>query len=366
MIKIIAYYLPQYHPVPENDEWWGKGFTEWTNVAKAKPLFRNHRQPKIPKDLGFYDLRVPEVREAQAQLAKEAGVYGFCYWHYWFGNGKQLLEYPINEVIKSGKPDFPFCLGWANESWLSKIWNTQYKSHGELLIEQLYPGDEDIVNHFNTIKSIISDKRYIRIDERPLFVIYRPSLIPNFPHFKSLWNSLIKEAGIADSFFFVAHSLDEKQNNIFLNDGFDAINMMRLGAYRYDKKCIKENFLKIFRYKAFHYPLRLKYSKMIKHLLNEEADSENFIFPSIIPNWDHTPRSGKRGVIFEGSTPSLFMEHAEKVMDIVKTKPSSRQIIFLKSWNEWGEGNYMEPDLENGKEYIKALKKAIESSQRLK
>ena len=362
MVKIIAYYLPQYHPIPENNGWWGNGFTEWTNVAKAKPLFRHHLQPKIPKDLGFYDLRIPEVREAQAELAREAGVYGFCYWHYWFGNGKQLLEYPINEVVKTGKPDFPFCLGWANDSWLSKSWNTQYKSQGKILIEQQYPGDDDIINHFKTIIPIISDKRYIRIDNRPLFVIYRPLLIPDFPNFKSLWNKLIKESGIADSFFFVAYSIDEKENSRLLNDGFDAINMLRLGAYRFDPKCIRENVFKLFRYKTFHYPLRLKYSKMIKHLIKKEVDSAENIFPSILPNWDHTPRSGKRGVIFEGSTPKLFMKHAEMVIDAVRSKPSSKQIIFLKSWNEWGEGNYMEPDLQNGKEYIWALKKAIDKS----
>ena len=230
------------------------------------------------------------------------------------------------------------------------------------MIEQQYPGDDDIINHFKTIIPIISDKRYIRIDNRPLFVIYRPLLIPDFPNFKSLWNKLIKESGIADSFFFVAYSIDEKENSRLLNDGFDAINMLRLGAYRFDPKCIRENVFKLFRYKTFHYPLRLKYSKMIKHLIKKEVDSAENIFPSILPNWDHTPRSGKRGVIFEGSTPKLFMKHAEMVIDAVKSKPSSKQIIFLKSWNEWGEGNYMEPDLQNGKEYIWALKKAIDKS----
>ena len=173
---------------------------------------------------------------------------------------------------------------------------------------------------------------------------------------------MIKESGIADSFFFVAYSIDVKENSRLLNDGFDAINMLRLGAYRFDSKCIRENAFKLFRYKTFHYPLRLKYSKMIKHLIKKEVDSAENIFPSILPNWDHTPRSGKRGVVFEGSTPKLFMKHAEMVIDAVKSKPSSKQIIFLKSWNEWGEGNYMEPDLQNGKEYIWALKKAIDKS----
>lgn len=138
---VIAYYLPQYHPIPENDEWWGKGFTEWTNVAKAKPMFRGHYQPIVPADLGFYDLRVPEVREEQARLAQEAGIDAFCYWHYWFGNGKQLLERPLNEVVASGKPDFPFCIGWANHSWMKKSWNNQVSRFcQDLLIEQEYPG----------------------------------------------------------------------------------------------------------------------------------------------------------------------------------------------------------------------------------
>ena len=137
-IKIIAFYLPQFHPFKENDEWWGKGFTEWTNVAKAKPLFKGHYQPKIPADLGFYDLRLPEVREEQAQLAKQAGIYGFCYWHYWF-NGQELMERPWNEVVNSENPDFPFCIGWANESWMSKMWNKDGSiAAGKILIEQTY------------------------------------------------------------------------------------------------------------------------------------------------------------------------------------------------------------------------------------
>lgn len=147
--KLIAFYLPQYHPTLDNDKWWGKGFTEWTNVGKAKPLFIGHYQPKVPADLGYYDLRVPEVRELQASLAKEAGIYGFCYYHYWFGNGRKELELPFAEVLKSEKPNFPFCLCWANESWHSKFWNKDGSIEKKILIEQLYPGDDDIINHFN-------------------------------------------------------------------------------------------------------------------------------------------------------------------------------------------------------------------------
>lgn len=164
MARFIAFYLPQYHIIPENNEWWGPGFTEWTSVARAKPLFRGHKQPHIPADLGFYDLRVPETREAQAQLAKEAGVEGFCYWHYWFGNGKRLLERPFTEVVSSGKPDFPFCLAWANHSWYKKQWDLKAKGKDILLIEQKYPGVKDYEDHFYALLEAFKDKRYIKVN----------------------------------------------------------------------------------------------------------------------------------------------------------------------------------------------------------
>ena len=177
--RVLAFYLPQFHPIPENDQWWGKGFTEWTNVGKAKRLFPGHYQPRVPADLGYYDLRVPETREAQANLAREYGIEGFVYWHYWFGNGKQLLERPFNEVLESGKPDFPFALAWANESWKG-FW------HGledrNTLIEQIYPGKEDYVAHFNVVLPAFKDKRYIRCNGRPVFFIYKPSSLPDMSH----------------------------------------------------------------------------------------------------------------------------------------------------------------------------------------
>ena len=151
-LKIIAFYLPQYYPFKENNEWWGTGFTEWTNVGKAKPLFRNHYQPRVPADLGYYDLRVPEVREQQAELAQEAGIFGFCYWHYWFGNGKQLLQKVFDEVIDTKRPDYPICLGWANHSWYSKTWNRN--GNDKLLIKQEYGGEEDFYNHYPLVELI--------------------------------------------------------------------------------------------------------------------------------------------------------------------------------------------------------------------
>lgn len=167
--RVIAYYLPQFHPIPENDNVWGPGFTEWTNVAKARPVFHGHYQPRIPADLGFYDLRLPETREQQAQLAREAGVEGFCYWHYWMGNGKRLLQRPFDEVLNSGKPDFPFCLAWANHDWKTNTWKN--KGGNQMICEQLYPGDEDYIAHFNYVLKAFKDHRYITVDGKPLFLI---------------------------------------------------------------------------------------------------------------------------------------------------------------------------------------------------
>lgn len=188
--RLIAYYLPQFHPIPENDEWWGKGFTEWTNVGKAKPLFKGHDQPKVPADLGYYDLRIPEVREEQARMAKEYGIEGFCYWHYWFGNGKRLLEKPFQEVLKSQKPDFGFCLAWANISWGGVAYGDLYERN---LMEQKYPGVEDYTNHFNELLPAFLDKRYLTIDGKPIFVVYNAAGLPDPKEFIDLWNKLARK-----------------------------------------------------------------------------------------------------------------------------------------------------------------------------
>ena len=195
---IIAYYLPQFHPFKENDEWWGKGFTEWTNVGKARPLYKGHYQPKIPADLGYYDLRLPIIRQQQVELAKEAGISGFCYWHYWFGGkGRQLMNDIIDNVHNEGKPDFPFCLGWANESWKAKQW--RYDGLGDkILMEQRYEGDEDYRLHYEYACELFKDKRYIYIDSKPFFLIYKPNQFVDIKRFISLWNQWIKEDGLAE------------------------------------------------------------------------------------------------------------------------------------------------------------------------
>jgi hypothetical protein len=346
--RIIASYLPQFHPVPENDKWWGNGFTEWTNVGKAKPLFPGHYQPKVPADLGYYDLRVPETREAQAKIAKAHGIEGFCYWHYWFGNGKRLLERPFEEVLASGSPDFPFCLGWANETWQG----FEYDANGRIpLIEQLYPGDDDYIRHFNeSILPAISDDRYIRVDNKPLILIFRPSNFPDTRHFIDLWQELAIKNGF-EGIHFVGQTYHLEEVEKILQNGYDAVNIVRL-KYCYSQDNRKISVLKR---KLSKLPNIVEYKDIIDALVGEEDYRENF-YPTLMPNYDHSPRTGNRGLILHDSTPKLFSKHMQDVMSAIQDKSLEHKIVFLKSWNEWAEGNYVEPDLRYGLKYLEAIK----------
>lgn len=356
---ILAYYLPQFHPFKENDEWWGKGFTEWTNVGKAKPLFRGHEQPKVPADLGYYDLRLPIVREQQVELAREAGVSGFCYWHYWFGGkGRQLMNNIIDEVHATGKPDFPFCLGWANESWKAKQWR-QDGSGDKILMEQRYEGEEDYRLHYEYVRGLFKDPNYIRIDGKPFFLIYKPQNFPNIQEFIMLWNKWIKDDNISNGIYFIA-TLDFENDFYKLRSiGFNAITLGRARKVDYEywhTSKLKRKIISLFR-KIKPTPIFTSYSKLLKYIFINEFDNKEDVIPFIIPNWDHTPRSNRKGEVLLGSTPERFQKQVEIVLDGIKSKHN--KIIMLKSWNEWGEGNYMEPDLKFGKGYIQALQNAM-------
>ena len=356
---IIAYYLPQFHPFKENNEWWGEGFTEWTNVGKAKPLFKGHQQPKVPANLGYYDLRLPIVREQQVDLAREAGVSAFCYWHYWFGGkGRQLMNRIIDEVHETGSPNFPFCLGWANESWKAKQWNVDGKGD-KYLMEQRYEGEEDYRLHFNYVKELFKDSRYVRIDGKPFFLIYKPSQHPDLLRFMQLWNSWIQKEGIAEKIYFVANLDYQEEKDKWLSLGFDAV----VPAHR---QRVEYEFLKspqIIRglrktwNRLLHRPMIFKMSEFNRHNPIRDFDSDENVIPFMMPQWDHTPRSGLKGYLVQGATPKLFQQQAVKVLELVKHKKN--KLIMLKSWNEWAEGNYMEPDIFYGKGYIEALKNAI-------
>lgn len=358
-LQIIAYYLPQFHPFKENDEWWGKGFTEWTNVGKAKPLFKGHYQPKVPADLGYYDLRIPEVRQQQVELAKEAGVTGFCYWHYWFGNGFQVMNDIIDDVASSGKPDFPFCLGWANESWKAKFWNKDGKGD-KILVEQVYGGEHDYRAHYEYVRSLVLNKNYIKVNGRPFFLVYKPLQFPQMREFIQLWNDWIKEDGIAESFYFVANLYDNRTKDSLLSMGFDAVTPDPGSRMIMHHKSLPKWIRAIsMAYRSmFKKPLCLNYSTIEGYMLQQAFDNDERVLPFVLPQWDHTPRSGWKGYLLRIS-PNQFQNQAEHVLEMVKHK--SNQIVMLKSWNEWAEGNYMEPDLKFGKSYIQALKSAISS-----
>lgn len=354
LARVIAFYLPQFHPVPENDKWWGKGFTEWTNVGKARSLFPGHYQPKVPADLGYYDLRVPETRKAQADMAREYGIEGFCYWHYWFGNGKRLLERPFNEVMNSGEPDFPFCLAWANESWRGFYHGLKTK---DTLIDQLYPGEEDYIAHFNAVLPAFKDHRYITVDEKPLFMIYHP--LDNQVEVKAfieLWRKLAVQNGLK-GIYFVGQTYHLDTERVTLESmGFDAINVVRLFNYEWKKR-------RLYRkarcwHNWFGLPWIVSYEKASRFFVSAE-DSDEDIIPTIIPNWDHSPRSGKQGVVLHRAEPEYFGQHVQDVMAHLKKKPLEHRLAFVKSWNEWAEGNYLEPDLRYGKKFLEIIKKSI-------
>jgi hypothetical protein len=369
-------YLPQYHPIPENDQWWEPGFTEWTNVAKARPLFPGHHQPNLPADLGFYDLRVPEVREAQAALAREAGIEGFCYWHYWFG-GRRILERPFAEVLASGRPDFPFCLAWANESWQG-VW------HGcerRLLIEQTYPGDADIEAHFYSLLEAFQDSRYIRVHGMPLFMILQPTQLAESRRFTDRWQELARANGL-EGIHFVAHNKADTDFD-WRAAGFSAAvaaNPLKVYKMRF-WKLIERYFEMRGVVSAGGAAVRIISSRLVQKLIGWKGgiyryeDAISSISPDCalepgwyavaLPNWDNSPRAGRKGVILHKSTPEAYRKHLREVLAGVSDRPREERIVFIKSWNEWAEGNYLEPDQRFGHQYLAVTREELFDESRV-
>lgn len=355
-LRAIAFYLPQFHPIPENNKWWGKGFTEWTNVAKAKPLFKGHYQPHLPADLGFYDLRLPEARQAQADLAQEYGINGFCYYHYWF-NARRILDRPFNEVLKSGTPGFPFCLCWANENW-TRAWDGR---SGEVLLEQHY-NDEDDFAHINWLVQAFRDSRYIRVDDKPLFLVYRSSNMPDPLRTTSIWREESLKQGIGDIFLCRVESLSQERN-IHPNDhGFDAAvdfqpdwsNMGKALRKSFGWKVLQRlgisdrSFLKnaIYDYEAY-----------IESML-DRSEPEYLRFPCVTPIWDNSARRCIDAVILKNALPDVYEVWFRR---LIEKHSSSHQhnLIFINAWNEWGEGCHLEPDQKHGRAYLEATKRAM-------
>lgn len=356
-VRAIAFYLPQFYPTPENDEWWEPGFTEWTNVARAKPLYKGHYQPRIPRDLGFYDLRVPETREKQAQLAREAGIEGFCYWHYWFGNGKRLLADVFREVVESGKPDFPFCLCWANHSWYQKTWDPTKPD--KILVEQTYPGVGDYTAHFMEMLPAFRDKRYMRTDDGGLlFGFFDPHSFTDFESFKNTWNALAKQYNIGHFCFFALIQGEPSKDKESIERKYDILACDKLpDVYRQEKYGRKGRWYQRTIYRITRKPRVVKYTKYVSSALNFFTINRNVV-PIINPDFDHSPRSGGTNIILHGSTPRLWGDFCGKIVHLIRNTPTSN-LLFIKAWNEWGEGNYLEPDRKWGKDYLIETRNAI-------
>jgi len=363
-------YLPQFHPISENDEWWGKGFTEWTNVVKGRPRFRGHYQPHLPKDLGFYDLRLPETREAQASLAKKFGIYGFCYYHYWF-NGRRILEKPVDEILESGKPDFPFMLCWANENW-SRNWDGGFD---KVLLAQRY-SEDDFINHARHLVKYFRDPRYIRIEDKPVFAIYKDDIgIDIEPCIKAFRNELR------------AHSIDvylcrferrigtsvniEKALEIF-DAGIEFQPLTRQFSY-----LTKRRYLKLLRNLTYRSSSNIFLRKQLDEILNYREVVENDlnhdfqqglpIFPGVCPGWDNTSRRpGSSAIILHQSTPDLFEYWVSEKIKRTNWDLLPGRYLFVNAWNEWAEGNHLEPCEKWGTGYLAALDKAINGNQNFK
>lgn len=380
--RLIAFYLPQFHPTVDNDAWWGKGFTEWTNVSKAKPLFPGHYQPHLPADLGFYDLRVPESRAAQAELARDAGVEAFCYWHYWFA-GRRVLERPFNEVLASGQPDFPFCLAWANDSWRSHWYGAEKRT----LVEQTYPGKEDHEAHFYSLLPAFRDRRYLRVNNRPMFTIFRPKNLPDTPAYIELWQSLARKNGL-DGIHFVAHLFDDELDFPWREMGYggavvtNELKMLRRRLWHITQEQFRlarletdrsrktrklwetaTSFLRLARHRTLQrllgWPSGVHFYRDAMLFFKSQSALDQGCYPSVVPGWDNTPRAGPKGIVLHGAKPELFAEHLRDILDSVSHRPAEERIVFVKSWNEWAEGNYLEPDRKFGRGYLDAVKSAM-------
>ena len=357
-IRPIAIYLPQFHPISENDEWWGKGFTEWTNVTKAKPLIKKHYQPHLPADMGFYDLRVPETRKDQADLAKKYGIYGFCYYHYWF-NGRRIMDRPFQEVFESKSPDFPFMLCWANENW-TRVWDGGPR---EILLEQKYSKEDDL-NHIKSLIPYFNDSRYIKIDGKPVFIVYKSVIIPHIKETISIWREEAAKHGL-ELYLCRFENMGTKGKE-YLEDGFDAAIEFQPQFESFDRtdSRIKKLYKRV-QQKLFESDKDRGLFVPYKDLVNESIKSYNQnldykLYRTVCPSWDNSSRRKIHFMVFLDSTPELFQYWVESALDKFKPYSKDENLFFINAWNEWAEGNHLEPDRRWGTGYLDALKKAVD------
>lgn len=347
-VRVIAFYLPQFHPTPENDEWWGQGFTEWTNVRPAQPQFVGHHQPHEPDALGYYDLRDTAVQHRQIELAKLYGVEGFCFYFYWFG-GKRLLEKPLENWLGDKSLDMPFCLCWANENW-SRRWDGLDQ---EILIAQDHSPQDDLA-FIAEVAPYLRDPRYIRIDGKPLLLVYRPSLLPAAAETAQRWRTWCRENGVGEIFLAYTQSFEAVSPDRY---GFDAAvefppnnsappNVTHTVAPLHDDFATNVYDWSVFPQRSENYPPR-KYK----------------LFRSVCPGWDNTARRKRGGTVFINNTPALYRGWLENAIEdtLAHVKEPSERLVFVNAWNEWAEGAHLEPDTVNGYAYLQATRDALEA-----
>lgn len=345
-VKAIAFFLPQFHPIPENDEWWGKGFTEWRNVAKAKPNFLGHYQPHQPADFGYYDLRVPETRAQQAELAREYGIYGFCFHHYWFG-GKRLLEKPVDAMLASGEPDFPYCLCWANENW-TRTWDGGERHI--LMAQQHSPEDsraflESLLPHFR-------DPRYIRVNNAPMLVVYRVDIIPDVQDTIRIWRETAREHGIGELHIVAAQSFGIGDPRPY---GCDAAVEFPPHGNRWfineqlQERIVNPNFTGMLSDVADF----IRYSV-------ERPPEDYILYRTAFPAWDNTARRQDKGLAFVHTSPERYEYWLNTLArQTVERNAPEHQYLFINAWNEWAEGAHLEPDQRYGHAWLEATYRVV-------
>jgi lipopolysaccharide biosynthesis protein len=364
-VRAIAFHLPQFHPIPENDEWWGKGFTEWINVVQAMPRLPGHYQPHLPADLGFYDLRLPEARAAQAALAASYGIYGFCYYHYWF-QGRQVLERPVNEILKKGEPDFPFCLCWANENW-TRRWDGL---NNEILLEQRYTAADDLA-HIRALIPFFLDPRYIHVLDRPFFAIYQASSLPDPRRTADIWRREAERAGLKGLFLVRVESHDGPADP--QGFGFDcSLQFEPQWARLWNSRLHRRRWWHRHKFgtgeRVFRENRIFEYEAMVTRAMAEPFPAYPWI-PCVCPGWDNSSRRKSGATIFMNSTP----EHYERWLREIVNRQAARtavagtsgirpeSLVFVNAWNEWAEGNHLEPDQKWGRAYLEATRRALSS-----
>jgi lipopolysaccharide biosynthesis protein len=341
--RLIAFFLTQFHPVAENDAWWGKGFTEWTNVTKAKPLFDGHEQPHLPTDFGFYDLRVRETRHDQIRTAKQFGIDGFCYHYYWF-SGTRLLNQPLDDMLADPESDMPFCLCWANENW-TRRWDA---AEHEVLIAQRYLPEDDI-NFIKDLIPIFADPRYIRINGAPFLIVYRPQHLPDARKSVAIWRSFCRTAGIGEIHVCAALTHGNEDYEQF---AFDSGVEFPPHNLKCPNVADRVSFFEPFRGYV------VEYQAIAKAYLERQYVHGN-VFRGVFPSWDNTPRTGNRGVIVLGGTPANYEYWlAQSIKKTVEEFPNQERLVFVNAWNEWAEGCHLEPDRRFGNQFLEATLRA--------